>query len=203
METPKSVEDQKIAQEGNPEVSENIEKHDTLAFINLNLFDEDMVLIKKHKINGREPVNFIDLSDVHFLTIEFITRSQLKQEYTEKELENIVNEMFEYKGIGLRFYSSYTAEIPYNPRRVMYTDTSKKSPLNVYKYGCLKYHLVNRYSIFSQNINRGSENDWYKSDSCSDIESLQFTDSDGSMSAIDDEDDDDDCEYDDDDDHNE
>lgn len=139
--------------------SENQKYPNSLGFICLNLFNEDMSLIKIHKISGNDAVNGIDLTNVHFLTVDFLTISQLKNDYlyTENELGRISNEMSGFIGIALRFY---TRSSPDNGRNV-YVGTSKKYPLNVYKYDCVRYHLLTRYSVFDINFEGESENEWY------------------------------------------
>jgi hypothetical protein len=151
--------------DGAGEISENKKYPNSLGFICLNLFNEDMSLINIHRICGKDPMNGIDLTNVHFLTVDFLTISQLKTDhlYTENELEKISNDMSGFIGIALRFYTRGSTDTPYGLSRNVYACTSKKYPLNVYKYDCVKYHLLTRCSALSINVGGESENEseWY------------------------------------------
>lgn len=184
MEIAKSVEHAGLEKEEEDKVSENRLKHNELAYISLNLFDEDMILIGKYKIYGDNPVNCIELENVHFLTVDFYTKSELTNEFTENELEKCTSDMSGYIGIGLRFYTLYPTKhshlSTYTLKRTAYAGVSKKNPISVYKYDRIKYHLLSRFSILNMNIGRESEDEMVWLGDNTDTESLS------SLSTIDD-----------------
>jgi hypothetical protein len=199
METSKSVEQPGSGEDRMGKIGENQECHNRLGLICLNLFDEDMSLIKIHRICGKDPVNGIELTNVHFLTVDFLTISQLKHGslYTENELEEIRNDMSGFVGVRLTFLTRGSSDTPYGLSRTVYAGISINYPLNVYKYDCLKYQLLCQYALLKPKIGESeSDGDSSEYESLSSSSSLNEDDSEtmtsSSSSDDDDADDDDD-----------
>jgi len=162
-------------------ISENQNCNNSLGLICLNLFDEDMSLIKIHRIGGKDPVNGIELTNVHFLTVDFLTISQLKQRslYTENEIEEIKNDMSEFLGVRLTLYTRASPDTPYGLSKTVYAYFSLRYPLNVYKYECVKYQLLSLDSLLKNECESNGDSSDYEtpSSSCNEEDSETMTSS--------------------------
>ena len=160
-------------------------KCDKLVCVSLNLFDEEMILLGKRQIYGENQWGCVDLKDVHYLTIEFLTKSDLANEYTENELAKLVKDMSKFKCISLNFWAYRTSSSCYMHKRYIFATGSNNSPLNVFNYDMVTYELCSIFSVFDTELKRRNvvkkpeyEIDWFY-DSM-DLESLYSSDEDDS-----------------------
>lgn len=145
----------------------------------LTLYDEESYPIKSYDIYGKMPYLQLNLDNVHFMSLKFVTQQEVMTKFTENELSTLIAEMKLFVGgkgeggVKVDFFKDF--RLVRSHRDFLLALPGSYKYYNVYKYNGVFISLCPSMDL---------------SEESSDDESMSTTGSSDSMSYEEDEEDD-------------